>query len=59
VTDVDRTFFNFRGSLSNKHTDPRRVERAIAANYTKVTSDVGLGVNGPTNIDIYVRNDRA
>ena len=59
LTDVDRTFFNFPGSLSNKRTDPRRIERAIAANYTKVTSDVGLGVNGPTNVDVYVRNDRA
>jgi len=59
LTDVDRTFFNFPGSLSNKRADPRRVERAIAANYTKITTDVGLGVNGPTNVDVYVRNDRA
>jgi len=59
LTDVDRTFLNFPGSLSNKRADPRRVERAIAANYTKITTDVGLGVNGPTNVDVYVRNDRA
>ena len=39
LTDVDRTFFNFPGSLSSKRADPRRIKRAIAANYTKVTSN--------------------
>ncbi len=58
LTDVDRTFFNFRGSLSDKHTDPRRIEDALAEHYRKVHSDVGLGVNGPTNVDVYLRNDR-
>ncbi|MFI5052772.1 MAG: hypothetical protein ACHQDE_00295 [Acidimicrobiia bacterium] len=55
LTDVDRTFFNFKGSYSDRHTDPHAITNAVTANYRRVHSDVGLGVNGTTNVDVYLR----
>jgi peptidoglycan/LPS O-acetylase OafA/YrhL len=58
LTDVDRTFLGFAGSLSPRRTDPSPILDAVADGYRKVHSDVGLGVNGPTRVDVYVRDSR-
>jgi hypothetical protein len=58
LTDVDRTFFGFAGSLSPRRTDPSPILDAVADGYHKVHSDVGLGVNGPTRVDVYLRDGR-
>jgi hypothetical protein len=58
LTDVDRTFLNFRGSLSTRRADASEVLAALDGRYHKVRSDVGLGVYVPSTIDIYLRDDR-
>jgi hypothetical protein len=59
LTGVDEGLvFGLRGSLSNRPADRGFLARALADGYHKVSSDVGLGVNGPTNVDVYLRNDR-
>jgi hypothetical protein len=56
LTGVDDLVFGLRGSLSNRHADRGDLATALAAGYHKVHSDVGLGINGATNVDVYRRN---
>jgi hypothetical protein len=56
LTGVDDLVFGLRGSLSNRHADRADLATALAAGYHKVHSDVGLGINGATNVDVYRRN---
>jgi len=58
LTGVDDLVFGFRGSLSDRPADRGDLAAALASGYHKVHSDVGLGINGPTNVDVYRRNDR-
>jgi hypothetical protein len=59
LTDVDRTIFNFRGSLSRRRTDPALIPDAIDEGYRKVWSTQIWGTDSPVTLDVYLpRNHR-
>jgi hypothetical protein len=58
LTVVDDLVFGSRGSLSDRRADRADLLDAVNAGYHKVHSDVGLGINGSGNVDVYLRNDR-
>jgi hypothetical protein len=58
LTGVDDFVFGLRGSLSDRLAIRGDLAAALRAGYHKVSSDVGLGINGPANVDVYRRNDR-
>ena len=55
MTELDRVLFNYRGSLSQRRTDPNTIPAALGRNYRKVYSDSIWGTNEPTPVDVYVR----
>jgi hypothetical protein len=59
MTALDRVFFNFRGTLSRRRTDPTIIPDALARNYHKIYSDTTWGTNEPTAVEVWLRNDRA
>ena len=58
ITGVDDLVFGSKGSLSDRPARRGDLYAALDAGYHKVHSDVGIGINGPTYVDVYRRNDR-
>jgi hypothetical protein len=59
LTDVDRAFLNLRGTLSVRRSDPTRILAALERNYRPVHRSEGLGVNGTSPFDVYMRREGA
>jgi hypothetical protein len=59
MTALDRVFFNFRGTLSQRRADPTVIPGVLARNYHKAYSDMTWGTNAPTVVEVWLRNVRA
>ncbi len=58
LTDVDRTIFNFKGSLSRRRTDPALIPDAIERGYRKAWSTQVWGIDSPVTLDVYLPRSR-
>jgi hypothetical protein len=57
-TGVDQLVFSFQGSFSSIPADPAEIFDELAGRYRLVETTRTWGVNEPTWVKVYVRDDR-
>jgi hypothetical protein len=57
-TGVDDVAFHFTGSFSQVPADPREIYDELDAHYRLTRRSITYGINGPTWVRIYLRDDR-
>lgn len=58
LTGVDDLAFHFTGSFSTRPADPREIYGELDTHYRLARRSVTYGVNGPTWVRVYLRDDR-
>jgi hypothetical protein len=58
LSGVDDFAFGFTGAFSGTPADPREILDELDAHYTLVKRDESYGIDGPTPVRVYLRNDR-
>jgi hypothetical protein len=57
-TGVDDVAFHFTGSFSQVPANPREIYEELDAHYRLTRRSTTYGINGPTWVRIYLRDDR-
>jgi hypothetical protein len=58
IAGIDRGILGLAGTYSSRHASAVRVLAQLSQHYRVVHHDVGLGVGGASEVDVYLRSDR-